>query len=106
YIDLTRDVLARFGVEVAREGKALIVPGGRLRTSGDAVVEGDWSAAGAWLALAEITRSRVAATNLDPRSAQADRLMPLQLELLRADGDLTLDVSETPDQTMNLAVVA
>ena len=106
YIELTRDVLARFGVDIAREGTALIVPGGRLRASGDAVVEGDWSAAGAWLALAEITRSRIAATNLDPQSAQADRLMPLQLELLRADGDLTLDVTETPDQTMNLAVVA
>lgn len=106
YVDLTRRVLADFGCPVRVDDLAFTVVGSGLRTSGDVTIEGDWSAAGTWLALAELTRSRFRATNLDADSAQGDRLLPVQLALLRREGDLCLDVTDTPDQTMNLAVVA
>jgi 3-phosphoshikimate 1-carboxyvinyltransferase len=106
YVELTTRVLETFGAEVRVEGLRYTVPGTGLRTIGDLRIEGDWSAAGAWLALAELTRSRFRGTNLAADSAQGDRLLPLQLELLRRPGAVELDLTDTPDQAMNLAVVA
>lgn len=106
YVELTRRVLGDFACAVGLDGRALTIPGDGLRSSGDLRIEGDWSAAGVWLALADATRSRFRAENLAASSAQGDRLMPLQLALLRREGDVELDVTDTPDQTMNLAVAA
>lgn len=108
YVDLTRRVIADFGGEVSIAGDRVAVerPAGRA-PAGDYPIEGDWSAGGAFEVLAALTSSRFRATNLDPASAQGDRRMPELVARLRAaPGDVELDVSDTPDQCMNLAVLA
>ncbi len=69
-------------------------------------IEGDWSAAGAWLVLNELTRSHIRFPNLHSDSTQADRKLPEMIRRLRRSGDLTIDCSAIPDQVMNLAVLA
>ena len=68
-------------------------------------IEGDWSAAGAWFALNELTRSRICCTNLRSDSMQADKKLPEMIRALRVTGDTVLDCSAVPDQVMNLAVL-
>jgi 3-phosphoshikimate 1-carboxyvinyltransferase len=87
YLELTRSVLADFA-------------------PGSHEVEGDWSAAGAFLVLAELTHSRLRPTNLRPDSAQGDRELPRLIATLREPGELTVDCRALPDQLMNLAVLA
>lgn len=97
YLDLTRLTRADFGAEDA---------GGGYQPRPDYAIEGDWSAFGAFLVLAELTGSRVVATNLRADSLQPDRRMPDVIADLRATGDLEIDVHAVPDQLMNLAVLA
>ena len=67
YLELTREVMTAFGV--TRDGES-------YRSPGRFAVEGDWSAIGAFLVLAELTGSQVRGRNLDELSRQADRAMP------------------------------
>lgn len=106
YIDLTQKVLRDFGVELHRQGRTYAVGHTTLRSPGAYDIEGDWSAAGAFLVLAELTGSRIDALNLRPDSAQGDRLLPAVIAALRGDGDRAIDVTDIPDQAMNLAVLA
>ncbi len=69
-------------------------------------IEGDWSAAGAWLVLNELTASRIRFTNLRSDSLQADRRMPEMIAKLRTRGNVTIDCSSVPDQVMNLSLLA
>ena len=106
YVDLTCRVLAEFGVRVETDGEQWSVPGIGLTAPATFEVEGDWSAAGAWLVLAARTGSRFRAENLRPDSAQSDRAMPDLVAALADPGDVEIDASDTPDQVMNLAVLA
>lgn len=106
YVDLTCRVLAEFGVRVENDGEQWSVPGIGLTAPAAFEVEGDWSAAGAWLVLAARTGSRFRTENLRPDSAQSDRAMPDLVAALADPGDVEIDASDTPDQVMNLAVLA
>ncbi len=97
YIELTEKVKSDFGVES---------PGDRYVPIGKYEIEGDWSAVGSFLVLAEISGSRVRGSNLSVYSRQADRSLPRLVEQMRAVGDLEIDVFSMPDQLMNLAVLA
>ena len=106
YVDLTIDVLSRFGRTVERSGKRWRVGGETRSSPAHYAVEGDWSAAGAFTVLAEMTGSRFVGTNLSAESRQADRAVIDHVRALCGDGDRVLDLSATPDQFMNLAVLA
>lgn len=106
YVDLTCRVLEEFGVRVQRDGDQWTVAGVGLTAPGTFEVEGDWSAAGAWFVLAARTGGRFRATNLSQDSTQADRAMPDLVAALGDPGDVEIDASDTPDQVMNLAVLA
>ncbi len=106
YVELTANVLATFGATVTRDDDALLVPGTGLRSPSDVEIEGDWSAAGVWLAITELTRSRFTAPNLDLESPQGDRSIPVHLAMMREPGHVRIDVRDVPDQLMNLAAVA
>ncbi len=106
YADLTARVLSDFGARIDVRGKRWSIAPRTLRSPGDLRIEGDWSAAGAFLVLARITRSRFRGANLALDSAQGDRLMPLLLEQLGDTGDLVVDLADTPDQAPNLVVAA
>jgi 3-phosphoshikimate 1-carboxyvinyltransferase len=128
YIDITLNLLARFGVAVQREGwsRFTIPLGSRYRTPGSIHVEGDASSASYFIALGAIAAHggapvRIEGVSLD--SIQGDiafvdaaRAMGAQvksgpgwLEVHRGRWPLTaidLDCNAIPDAAMTLAVMA
>lgn len=131
YIDLTEKVMKDFGIQIERKSDTFIVGKGEYRSPkpqagmpapvlkknnnprGAGIlpavvydIEGDWSAAGAWLVLNELTHSRIRFVNLHQDSMQADRKLPEMIRKLRAHGDMVIDCGAMPDQVMNLAILA
>jgi 3-phosphoshikimate 1-carboxyvinyltransferase len=106
YIDLTERVLRDFGVTLERQTRRYRIAPQTIRAPHTYEIEGDWSAVGAYLVLAELTGSRIDVPNLRPDSPQGDRLVPHVIAALRGDGSRTVDCADIPDQLMNLAVLA
>ncbi len=106
YIDLTMKVMKDFGIQVRKEKNTFFVQQKEYVSQSSYDIEGDWSAAGAWLVLNALSGSRVVMTNLQSTSDQSDSKLPAVIEKLRKSGDQTVDCSEVPDQTMNIAVLA
>lgn len=74
YVDLTLDLLRRFGVEVRQTSEGFFVPGGqRPQTPGALRAEGDWSNAAFWLCAGALSEQGVTVCGLDPASRQGDR---------------------------------
>ncbi len=72
YIDMTIDVMDRFGVDVDhRDYEEFYIPGGQRYTPATMHIEGDWSAASCLL-VAGATAGSVTVHNLNPVSLQAD----------------------------------
>ena len=122
YLDLTREVLERFGatVSVDPSGRVWRVAPGALKPSVERV-EGDWSAAAFFLAAAAVAGGSVEVAPLDGSSRQGDRrvcdlLSECGVELAVAPGKVTAsgparapvvaDLEETPDLFPAMAVVA
>ncbi|KON80824.1 bifunctional 3-phosphoshikimate 1-carboxyvinyltransferase/cytidylate kinase [Azoarcus sp. PA01] len=126
YISITLDLMARFGVEVQREGwSRFTVPGGaRYRSPGTVFVEGDASSASYFLAAGAIAGGPVRVEGVGRSSIQGDvRFAEALVELgARVDiGDnwiearapesgrlkaFDLDLNHIPDAAMTLAVAA
>ncbi len=85
------------------------------------VIEGDFSSAGYFFAIAALTQSTITVENLNPSSAQADRkflnilakmgnIVTYQENAICVQGTpilpLDIDMEECPDQVMTLAVLA
>lgn len=130
YVDLTLDVLKRFGVEVIVETGA--TPGGLphtlftvakqlYRTPGTVAVEGDWSNAAFWLCAGALGTHAVTVRGVDNTSAQGDRAVNAALMLFGAKGrrtgssvtmrpdrlrGITLDAHNIPDLVPVLSAVA
>src|SRR4051812_1187711 len=126
YIDITLNLLARFGVEVQREGWATfkIAAGSKLVSPGDILVEGDASGASYFLAAGAIGGGPVRVEGVGRSSIQGDvgfanalAEMGAQISMgenwieasappsgrLRA---FDLDLNAIPDAAMTLAVTA
>ena len=100
YVDMTVDMLDRFGVSVIPTASGWIVPGGQVyRTPEELTVEGDWSAAAFWYA-ANALGSSVEIDGLSGRTVQGDRAVA---ELM---GAREIDVSGVPDLAPALAAAA
>ncbi|MEO5669986.1 MAG: bifunctional 3-phosphoshikimate 1-carboxyvinyltransferase/cytidylate kinase [Ramlibacter sp.] len=128
YIDITLNLLARFGVVIEREGwRRFTIPAGSRYTSpGDVHVEADASSASYFVALGAIAAAAhpgVAVEGVGADSIQGDirfvdaaRKMgavvqsgPNSLAVSRGDGPLKaidLDCNHIPDAAMTLAVMA
>ena len=123
YIDLTLDVLRRFGVAVEEDGSHFHVAADaayRLPENGGCTIEGDWSNAAFFLAAGALS-APVTMTGLDLSSSQGDKAI---VELLRDFGAnvqisddaitiapaplqaLTISVKEIPDALPILSVIA
>lgn len=123
YIDLTLDVLRRFGVNVQEDGSHFHVAADARYTLPEnaGAIEGDWSNASFFLAAGALS-SPVTMTGLDLASSQGDKAI---IDLLRgfgaqvdvaADGAITvspallqaqtISVKEIPDALPILAVIA
>ena len=100
YIDMTLDVLAKFGVrwhDFHTKGRQTFQSPGKI------TVEGDWSNAAFWLA-ANAIGSNIQISGLDEDSVQGDKAIVGLLRQL--DHDVTVSASDIPDLIPILAVVA
>lgn len=96
YIDLTTDILGRFGVAIHETAPGVFqIPGGQFYMPGEHTAEGDWSNAAPLLALTELG-GNVCVTGLDGNSRQGDRVFPALAEKLCTPG-AEIDVSACPD---------
>ena len=100
YVDMTLQALRQFGIAAETRPQGWHIPGGqRYRSPGEAMVEGDWSAAAFWLA-ANALGSDIRVNGLEEASAQGDRAVA---ELL---GRAAIDATHVPDLVPALAVAA
>jgi len=126
YIEITLNLLSRFGIEVQREGwqRFTIPAGSRYRSPGDIHVEADASSASYFIALGTIAKGSgiriegVGADSIqgDIRFVEAARLMGARVEsgpnwLAVSRGAwplkaIDIDANHIPDAAMTLAVMA
>lgn len=122
YIDMTIDTMEVFGVKVINENyEKYLIPGKQLYKSVNYYVEGDFSSAGYFLAIAALTKSALTLKNLNPKSKQADIkfldiLVKMGNKILYGNNEITIrgtgikaldvDVSDFPDQAQTLAVLS
>jgi 3-phosphoshikimate 1-carboxyvinyltransferase len=121
YVEVTRQMVRAFGVEIGEDEGAYLVPGGQAYHPTDVDVPGDFSSAAFPLVAAAITGGDVTVDGLDLGSPQGDRRIAELLDLFGArvdvagdrlrvrSGDLegqTVDVGDIPDLFPVLAVLA
>ncbi len=115
YVNMTLEVMERFGVKIRKTDNGYFVKGGQKYLPAEYTVEGDFSQAGFFLAM-----GRVNCLGLNPNSAQGDRAtvevyrrMGMDITLTgegylsdgRATVPATVDVSQIPDFVPVLACV-
>lgn len=121
YVDLTIDVLKKFGGDIKRCGdEFLISPIGTYNSPGYYQVEGDWSNAAFFLVLGALG-GNVSVSNLNLKSYQSDKMILDILNLAGADvtieenavsvsksklNPFDFDVSECPDLFPAMAILA
>lgn len=122
YIDMTICAMHEWGVDVLQtEDGAYYIPGDQQYQKSQYVIEGDFSSAGYFFAIAALTQSTMTLKNLNPHSAQADRefltiLAKMGNEVSVSDHGITiagkqilpesLDMENCPDQVQTMAVLA
>ena len=106
YVDMTVDVLARFGIRVENQGyERFLVPGGQKYQAAELTIEADWSQAAFWYAAIALG-SQVEVEGLNPFSIQGDMVIVPHFQRLSRPGDWDIDVSDCPDLVPPLAVMA
>lgn len=122
YADMTLSCMQDWGVKILkREDGSFVVPENQSYRKREYVIEGDYSSAGYFFAIAALTQSTITVENLNPTSAQADRKF---LDILEKMGNvvryeenkvtvkgkqvtaLNVDMENCPDQVMTLVVLA
>jgi 3-phosphoshikimate 1-carboxyvinyltransferase len=124
YVEITLNVMRRFGLEVARTGwRYFDLPGGRYRSPGKIFVEGDASSASYFLAAGAIGGGPVRVEGVGRDSIQGDVRFAEVLERMGAQVSLfddaievrngtgklrsiDLDLNHIPDAAMTAAVLA
>ncbi|MDD1718964.1 MAG: 3-phosphoshikimate 1-carboxyvinyltransferase [Methanoregulaceae archaeon] len=123
YIDVTVDIMEKFGALVSRDGyRQFTVRNSRKYKGRTYSVEGDYTSASYFFAIAAICGGRVQVSNLDPDSAQGDRAFVGALETMgcqvscgrdaltvESTGPLRgieIDMSSSPDTVQTLCMVA
>ncbi|MDP2795961.1 MAG: 3-phosphoshikimate 1-carboxyvinyltransferase [Methanoregula sp.] len=123
YLDITLDVMEKFGARVSRQGYQKFTVSNRDHYAGRTyAIEGDYSSASYFLALAAICGGRATVTGLAPDSVQGDRRFVDALRqmgctvtygsnsvTIERTGTLTgirFDMSTSPDTVQTLCMVA
>lgn len=124
YVDMTLRLMEAYGAAVVRDANRFIVPAGQRYVAHTLTIEPDASAAACCFALAALSGGTIAAPGLTPDSLQGDIRMVDHLAAMGcsvtgdresiavagpADGRLRgidVDLSDTPDLTPVLAVLA
>lgn len=108
YVDITVDILRKYGIEIRESETAYFVPGGQHYVPHDEHIEGDWSQA-AFFAVANTINSKVDIGNLNEKSVQGDKKI---LEIIsdmcyNCNGAcFKADCSDIPDLVPILSVLA
>ena len=123
YLDITLSVMEAFGAKVERTGyeRFIVSLAGRY-TGRRYAIEGDYSSASYFFAIAAVCGGRVTVKRLAPQSVQGDRRFPRALAemgcsvtygkdsvTVERTGDLrgiTIDMSSSPDTVQTLCMVA
>lgn len=104
YIDMTLEVMRRYGAKVSRDGRDVVVEPSEYQNV-DYVVEGDWSAASYWYEMVALSeRGRATLKNLHLDSAQGDAVVAklfesLGVESMQCGNDVV--ISKRPDMAVN-----
>lgn len=123
YIDITLETMELFGVRVERENYSRFdVAAGERYLGREYLVEGDYSSASYFFAIAAVCGGRVRVSDLNPDSLQADRRFLQALERMgcrvRSGRDLVevertgelagieIDMADAPDSVQTLCTVA
>lgn len=123
YLHLTRNLMTELGIPVRFEGRTIEVPPVRFRGK-DMRIEGDWSAAGYWYAMAALEGGgiRFEIGGLERNSYQGDSVLPELFEPLgvetafakdgillsardRKPDEFVFNFSNNPDLVQTLVVV-
>lgn len=121
YIAMTLRVMQDFGVTVTNTDYTSYTSSTQQYTKNTYIVEGDYSSAGYFLAIAALTHATITLDNLNPNSVQADKAFVSILEEMGNDivykdtaititgkhiKPVTVDMNACPDQAQTLAVLA
>lgn len=124
YIDITLDVVNKFGIKTEFVGNSITVYGEkRYKSSGYLKIEGDWSNAAFWLCAAAASGEEITVYDIDTSSKQGDRAVCGLLEKFGARleytedsvrvkasdkplGAIEIDAHNTPDLIPAIAIAA
>ena len=96
YIDITLDVMKRFGIEITeKEKNVFYIKDGQKYRGAEMQIPGDWSNAAALLAF-NSTGGDVNVTGLDYESVQGDRFCVEALKMLEGE-NAVIDLADCPD---------
>lgn len=88
YIDLTMDVLMKFGIDIKRIDQGYFIPGNQVYKPLNAVVEGDYSQAAFWM-VAGLIAGDIRINKLNPLSIQGDQQI---VDIIKSmQGSITFD---------------
>lgn len=121
YIEMTLQLMERFGVTAQWEGDTIHVPAGQNYTAGSYTVESDWSGASYWLSMVALAeRAEISLLGLRPNSLQGDiRILEImegvgvghhwedgKLQLFKQDAqsEIKVDFTHCPDLAQTVAV--
>ncbi len=106
YIELTLRALASAGVKATMQSNRIFIPGGQRFITSEVTVEGDYSNAAFFAAMA-LLGNRVSVTGLDPASAQGDKVYEQYFSAIKnANTPPTLSLADCPDLAPILFTVA
>jgi len=122
YIDMTIYTMKKFGIEVINHNyQTYSIKNNQPYTCKEYIVEGDFSSAGYFIAIAALTKSTFTLSNINPHSLQADKkLLTVAREMgctitskkneitISGNGVLpvTINMIDFPDQAQTVAVLA
>lgn len=104
YVDITIDVMKRFGIEVTETDRGFYIKGGQKYSPRTETVEGDYSQA-AFFYVANALGSEIKIENLNAKSVQGDKKIIDIIEKFRTDGFFKADCSDIPDLVPILSVL-
>ncbi len=106
YVDMTIDVLKKFGVEIGESDFGYKIKGNQKYIPCDMTVESDYSQAAFWF-VANSLGSNIKIEGLNHKSLQGDMCIIDYTKILNSDEDIVeLDVSQCPDLVPILSVHA
>lgn len=121
YIEMTLQLMSRFGVEASWKGNTISIAGGQRYKAGSYTVESDWSGASYWLSFTALAEeAEIYLSGLRPDSLQGDiRILDImdgvgvghsweenQLRLFKKEAarEIFVDFTHCPDLAQTVAV--